>query len=143
VLAGVPPHTGVHNHRLSPQYMSIWLFSQSHCLSRSSLVFCSRRNIFHRGHELARSKVWYLAGEQLDMCVTSYRAQGLLLKRKPKIIEELREGVASGYKAICESDYSLWSLAGPACKRWSELDLCGPLMFSCARMGFGLSRTII
>lgn len=107
-------------------------------------MFCSRRNIFHRGHELARSKVWYLAGEQLDMCATSYRAQGLLLKRKPKIIEELREGVASGYKAICESDYSpLWSLAGPACKRWLELDLFGPLMFSRARVGGGLSRTII
>lgn len=54
------------------------------------MVF-SRRDVLHSGHELAMNKVWYLAGEQLDMYVTSYRAQGHLLKRKPEIIEELKD----------------------------------------------------
>lgn len=81
-------------------------FPNSHCLSLFSLGFCSRRNNPHSGHELAKNKVWYLAGEPLDMYVASYSTQGSLLKRKPELIGELKEGEASGYRAIHESDYS-------------------------------------
>lgn len=104
--------TGYSHHPCPSAY-----FPNSHCLSLFSLGFCSRRNNPHSGHELAKNKVWYLAGEQLDLYVASYSTQGSLLKRKPELIGLLKEGVASGYRTIHESDYSALELG------WSCLQM--------------------